>query len=329
MSFPHHGLRTFVLHASLLLFGVLAATQAAAQKYPERPIRLVIPYAAGGGTDNLVRTIVSDASTALGQPIIVDNKPGAGSVIGTEAVAKAAPDGYTLLAADGAIFVNPGLLKARMPFDTLKSLQGVTMLARSPVMLVVHPSVPAQNQQELIAYAKSKPGALNFASGGSGSTSHLAGELLKRAANINIVHVAYKGTAPAMSDLLAGHVQMQFAGISSAREHVAAGKLRAIAVSGEQRNLAMPAVPTFAESGLNVDADTYFGVYAPIGTPSNVIETVNKALVQALRNPANVAKLAAMGYVPVPNTPTEHTRQLHTFVKNWAELIERANIRTD
>ena len=302
---------------------------AVAQKYPDRPIRLVIPYGPGGGTDNLSRAIAPQVSTVLGQPFIIEHRPGGATIIGTEAVVKSAPDGYTLLANDSAIFVNPGLFKARMPFDTLKALQGVTMMASAPVILVVHTNVPAKNLGELLALARSKPGSLNYASGGSGTSTHLAGELMKQAAKVSIVHIPYKGTGPALIDLLAGTVHMQFAGISSVRQHVAAGRLRAIALTGTQRSPAMPAVPTFAENGLEVDADSYWGVYAPVAMPKDLVTQVSQALSQVLKNPATAQKLADLGYLPIANTPAEHTEQLSSMVRAWTEVVDKAGIQVE
>jgi tripartite-type tricarboxylate transporter receptor subunit TctC len=310
----------------------VAATGGAAfaQTFPEKPVRVVIPYAPGGGTDNLVRIIAPSVSSALGQQLIIENRPGGASIIGSELVAKAAPDGYTLLATDLAFLVNPGLFKAKMPFDTVKSFSGLTMMASAPVILVIHPSVPAKNLAELLALARAKPGSLNFASGGYGASTHLAGELMNLAAKVSIVHIPYKGTAPAMADLLAGQVHMQFAGISSARQYVEAGKLRAIAVTGKQRNPAMPDVPTFDESGLaGIDADTYWGVYAPAGAPAAALATLNKAFTAALRSPMHAERLAALGYLPIANSVPEHTQQLRDMVARWTDVIEKAKIQTE
>jgi tripartite-type tricarboxylate transporter receptor subunit TctC len=307
----------------------LACGVAAAQKYPDRPVRVIVPYGPGGGTDNLIRAIAPQVGAILGQTLVIDNRPGAATMIGTEAVAKSAPDGYTLLATDSALLVNPGLFKARMPFDTVKALQGLSMLATAPVILVVHPSVPAKNLAELLALARAKPGSLNYASGGSGASTHLAGELMKLAAKVNIVHIPYKGTGPAMTDLLAGVVHMQFAGISSVRQQVAAGKLRAIAVTGTQRNAAMPEVPTFSESGIDVDANTYWGIYAPAALPRDLAETVNQAFVQAMKQPANAQRLADLGFIPIANSPAEHTQQMRRMVQGWTEVIDKANIQVE
>ncbi len=309
-----------------LLWGALAY----AQGFPEKPIHVVIPYAPGGGTDNLMRLIAPSIGAAMGQQLVLDNRPGGNSIIGTEMVAKAAPDGYTLLATDSALLTNPGLFKARMPFDTQKALTGVTMMASAPVILVVHPSVPANSLKELLDLARAKPGYLNYASGGYGASTHLAGELLKQVAHVFIVHIPYKGTGPAMTDLLGGQVQMQFAGISSARSYVEAGKLKALAVTGKSRNPAMPNVPTFEESGLHgIDADTYWGLYAPAGTPPAVLAAVNRYFVAALKSPANAEKLAALGYIPIGNSPEEHTQQMHAMIARWTEVIDKAGIKPD
>jgi len=303
---------------------------AGAQTFPDKPVRIVVPYAPGGGTDNLVRVIAPTVGAALGQQLIIENRPGGASLIGTELVAKAAPDGYTLLATDLAFLVNPGLFKAKMPFDTLKSFSGVTMLATAPVILVVHPSVRANNLAELLALARARPGSLDYASGGYGASTHLAGELMKLAAKVFIVHIPYKGTGPAMADLLAGQVHMQFAGISSARSHVEAGKLRAIAVTGKQRNPAMPRVPTFEESGLSgVDADTYWGLYSPAGVPPAVLAVLNKAFNAALRNPAHAERLAALGFIPIGNSVQEHTQQMRAMIARWADVINKAGIKVE
>jgi tripartite-type tricarboxylate transporter receptor subunit TctC len=318
------------LLAALAFLLAGAAGLAGAQAFPDKPVRVIVPYAPGGGTDNLVRVIAPSVGAALGQQLIIENRPGGASLIGTEVVAKAAPDGYTVLATDLAFLVNPGLFKAKMPFDTLKTFTGVTMLAAAPVILVTHPSVPAKNLAELLALARAKPGSLDYASGGFGASTHLAGELMKQAAKVFIVHIPYKGTGPAMADLLAGQVHMQFAGISSARSHVEAGKLRAIAVTGKQRNPAMPAVPTFDESGLpGVDADTYWGLYAPAAVPPAAVAALNKAFTAALRSPAHAERLAALGFLPIANGAQEHTQQFRDMIARWTDVINKAKIQAE
>ncbi len=306
------------------------ASLASAQAFLDKPVKVVIPYAPGGGTDNLVRTIAPSVGAALGQQIVIENRPGGNTFIGTEMVVKAPADGYTVMATDTAVLVNPGLFKSKMPFDTLKGLTGVTMMAFAPVLLVSHPSVPANNLKELLDLARKQPGKLNYASGGSGTSTHLAAEMMKQSAKVFIVHIPYKGSAPAMTDLLAGQVQMSFSGISSSRPHVDAGKLRALAVTGKQRNPAMPNVPTFEESGVpGVDADSYWGVYAPAGTPPAVLAAIQKAFATALKGPAHAERLATLGYLPIANTPEEHTKQMQAMIARWTEVIDKAGIKTE
>jgi tripartite-type tricarboxylate transporter receptor subunit TctC len=319
---------SFRFALALMLGGFALA--AAAQSFPDRPVKVIIPYAPGGGTDNLIRTIAPTVSASMGQQLVIENRPGGNSIIGTELVAKAPADGYTLMATDTAVLVNPGLFRAKMPFDTAKAFSGVTMMAYAPVLLVIHPSVPANTLPELLALARAKPGSLNYASGGSGTSTHLAAELMKLAANVDITHIPYKGTGPAMADLLGGQVHMQFAGISSARSHVEAGKLRAIAVTNVTRNPAMPTVPTFEEFGLkNVDADSYWGVYAPAGTPPAVLAILNKHFVNAVRNPIHAERLASLGYLPLANTYQEHTKQMQSMIARWTEVIDRLKIKAE
>lgn len=311
------------------LLGAFLIAPACASAQTNYPIRVIIPYAPGGGTDILFRIIAPAAEAILGQSIIVDNRPGGSTIIGTGAVARASADGSTLLATDSAIFVNPGLFKSRLPYDTLKELRGVTMMATSPALLVVHPSLPAKNLSELIALAKSKPGILNYGSGGIGTSPHLAGELLKLAAGIDVQHVPYKGTGPTLTAVLAGQVEMAFVGISSARSYIESHQLRAIAITGQGRQPAIPEVPTFLESNLDVNANSYWGIYAPSAVPASIVEKLNRAFTQSLHTPENEKKLAELGFTPVANTPEQHTTQLHTMVNQWTSVIDRAGIKVE
>jgi tripartite-type tricarboxylate transporter receptor subunit TctC len=314
----------------LALSLALLAFDVQAQSFPTRPIRLVIPYQPGGGTDILVRAIVPEVTRTLGQQIMIDNKPGGASIVGTQMVVDAAPDGYTILATDSALLVNPGLFQSKLPYDTLKKLTGITMLANGPVPLLLHPSVPASDLQSLIALAKAKPGTLNFASGGNGSAPHLAGELFKLVAGIDIVHVPYKGTAPGLNDLLAGAVQMMFGGISSSRQFVEAGKLRAVAMSATKRSGAMPTVPTFEEAGLKgVNAESYWGLYAPTGTPTEALKVLNEHFVRALKEPRIIDQLKELGFEIIANSPADHTAQLARLVGDWTEIIGKAGIKME
>lgn len=309
----------------MMMMGGLAL----AQSYPDHPIRVVIPYAPGGGTDIIFRMISPDASAVLGQPIVVDNRPGGSTMIGTGVVSRAATDGYTLLATDSAILINPGLFKAQLPFDTLKDLKGVTMMATAPALLVVNPSVPAKDLAELIALAKSKPGVLNYASGGVGTAPHLTAELMKLAAGIDIKHIPYKGTGPALTAVLGGQVDMAFLGISTAGPYVASGQLRAIALTGEQRNPNLPDVPTFAESKLEVNGSSYWGIYAPAAVPKPIIDQLNRAFSQALHKPENEKRLAELGYTPIANSAEDHTAQFRTMVDQWTTVIDKAKVQVE
>lgn len=320
--------RRRVLKAAAAMGLTTVGGVARAQAYPNRQIRIVVPYGPGGGTDILIRMLAPAVGASLGQTLVIENKPGAGSALGTEQVVRSPADGYTVLASDSALLTNPGLRK--LPFDTVRELSAITMMATAPVLLVTHPSVPAKDLRELLAIARSKPGSLNYASGGNGASTHLAGELMKLAAKVDIAHIPYKGTGPAMTDLLAGHVHMQFAGISTAKPHVEAGRLRAIAMTGAQRSPAMPEVATFIEQGVQgVDADTYWGLYAPAATPGDVVSTLNDHFVRALRSAELAPRLAAAGFVPIANSPSDAGTMMRSMVQRWGEVIAQARIQAD
>jgi tripartite-type tricarboxylate transporter receptor subunit TctC len=311
-----------------LLLVLVGAGDVLAQSYPARPIRLVVPFGAGGGTDNLARIVEPLVSKTLGQPMVIENRPGGGSVIGMDQVAKATPDGYMLVMTDTSIAVNPSLKP--LPYDTLKDFEPVSLLASAPVILMAHPKVPAKTLQEFVALAKAQPGKFNYASGGNGASTHLGGELLKLVAGIDVVHVPYKGTGPAMNDLVGGHVDVMFSGISSARSFMDAGTLRALAVTGETRNAATPDVPTFAEAGLpGVTASTYWGVLAPKGTPKDIIEKVNAAFAQAMKDPAVVARVGELGYLPIAGGPADYAENLRVEIEKWGKVVRAANIKAE
>lgn len=297
--------------------------------YPNKQIRMVVPFAPAGTTDLLGRIAAQHLTEVWGQTVVVDNKSGAGGNVGAEIVAKAPADGYTILASDSAFLTNPGLMK-NLPYQTTRDFTGITMMARAPVILIVHPSVPAHSVGDLIALAKAKPGTINYASGGNGSSTHLAGELLKQVAGVNIVHVPYRGSGPAMNDLIAGQVQMSFSGISSARQYIDGGQLRVLALTGDSRNPALPNVPTFREAGLaGVNAESYWGLYAPAATPPAVVKTLNQHFTRALKNPQLAQRLAELGYEPIANTPEEHTAQMKQMIGDWTAIIEKAGIRVE
>jgi tripartite-type tricarboxylate transporter receptor subunit TctC len=312
----------------VLLALCVGAPQAVAQSYPTRAIRLVVPFGAGGGTDNLARIIEPFVSKALAAPLIIDNRPGGGSTIGMDAVAKSAGDGYTLVMVDSSIAVNPSLKP--LPYDTLTDFAPVSLLATAPVILVAHPKLPARTLQEFVALAKASPGKFNYASGGNGSSTHLGGELLKLVAGIDVIHVPYRGTGPAMNDLIGGHVDVMFSGISSARPYLEAGTLHALAVTGDKRNAAVPDVPTFTEVGLpGVTASTYWGVLAPQGTPKEVVVKVSAAFAAAMRDPEIVERVGQLGYLPIAGGPADYAANLASEIKKWGEVVRSANIKAD
>lgn len=314
-----------LLAVSLGLFG-FAAT---AQSWPTKPIRLVIPFAPGGGTDILARVLAPRLSELLGQPIVVDNKPGASSIIGSQIVAQAPADGYTLLMVDSSILVNPGL-RANLPYDTLKAFTPISHLAVGPVILVVNPSVPAKNLAELVKLAKAKPGELFYGSGGNGASTHLAGELFKMAAGINIGHAPFKGTGEAMAAVMGGQVPMTFTGISSAKQPVEAGRLRALAMTGDRRQPSMPDVPTFAEAGLKgVDASSHWGLLGPAGLPANIVKQLSDAVNKVLAETAIQTRVAGLGYDVKGGTPADHIKLMETEIEKWRKVIQTAGIKVN
>jgi len=304
----------------------LAAPAALAQSFPAKPVRIVVPFGAGGGTDNLVRVFSPKLGEFFGQQVVVDNRPGASAMIGTELVARAAPDGYTVLMTDTSLTVNPSLYR-KMPYDTLKDLAPVILAASAPVILVAHPSLPARSVKELVALARARKGELNYASGGVGASTHLGGELLKQEAKIDLIHVPYKGTGPAIADVVAGQVTIMFSGISSAKQFVQAGRLRAIAVTGERRNPAMPEVVTFKEMGLpGVDAGTYWGALVPASTPRDVIARINREIDRALQVPEVKARLVDLGYEVIGGPPERYGENIRAELAKWDRVVKAAGI---
>ena len=297
-----------------------------AQDFPEKAITIVVPFGAGGGTDNLVRTFQPALQEALGVPAVVENRPGGGSTIGTSLVAQAPADGYTVLAVDTAVTVNPALYD-NLPYDTLEDLTPVSMLATGPVILVAHPSVEAKTIDAIIEKAKAEPGTLTFASGGNGASTHLALELMKLVTDTDVIHVPYKGSGPATTDLVGGHVQYMFNGISASRPHIEAGALVPIAVTGDKRNPALPDVPTFAELGYpDVNPMSIWGVWAPTGTPEEAVDTLSEAFATAINDPEVVEKLNALGFFTVGSSPEEYGETVRSEMEKWAEVVETANI---
>jgi tripartite-type tricarboxylate transporter receptor subunit TctC len=319
---------------SLLLiaaWGALNTTAPlAADAYPTKPVRLIVPFPPGGPADALARMVGDRIAGTLGQPVVVDNRPGAGGNIGMELAAKAAPDGHTLvLAPAGNLTVNPSLYR-NVPYDVARDFAPVTVIAAVPNVLVVNPQLPAKDLAELIAYAKANPGKLNYSSPGPGSGAHLAGELLKSSAGIDIVHVPYNGIAPATTAVVAGDVQLMFAGAPAALPQVAGGKLRAIAVASPRRIATAPSVPTLDESGLpGFDVTSWYSIVAPAGTPPAVIERLQRDIARALQNPDVKAKLAALGAEPIANTPADFAAMLGSETAKWSKIVKDANIKVE
>jgi tripartite-type tricarboxylate transporter receptor subunit TctC len=307
-----------------------AFTPAQAQNYPTRPITLVIPFAPGGSTTIVGRGVAEKMGELLGEKIIVDNRPGAGGTVGTRAVAKSEPDGYTLvLGYTGTLAIGPSLYK-NVGYDPRKDFAPIGMIGNAPNSLVVNPTFPAKTVAELITYAKANPGTINFGSAGAGTASHITGEYFARAAGITLVHIPYKGTGPALTDLLGGHIPMAFAPIPASHTNVAAGKLRALAVTSTTRSGLLPDVPTIAESGLpGFDASLYYGLAAPAGTPRPIIDKLNKALRDALASDEVKRQLGNDGTDITPGSPEDYAALIDKDEKKWAQLVKASGVEPE
>jgi tripartite-type tricarboxylate transporter receptor subunit TctC len=300
-----------------------------AQGYPEKSIRLMVGYAPGGLTDGVARTLAPSLGEVLGKQVIVENRGGAGSSIATDLVAKSPADGYTLLMADQALISNPSLFPS-LPYDTLKDLQPVALVGTAASVIVVSAAVPVKDLKSLIALAKSKPGTLNYASGGNGTMTHLAGELFKQVAHVDIVHVPYKGTGPAVVDLLGGQVPMMFSSIGPVAQYIKSGQLIALAVTGDTRSPALPNVPTLSELGLaQATVIGYWGVMAPTGISSEVSEKLAKSISEVIKRPDVNQRLIGMGIDPSFAAGARYEKILSAEIMKWAQVIKTANIRID
>jgi tripartite-type tricarboxylate transporter receptor subunit TctC len=322
---------------ALVVVGAFAACQVAfvckaqttaATTYPSKPIRLVVPFTPGGSTDILARAVAQELTKAWGQAVIVDNVPGAGGAIGAEKVAKAAPDGYTLLMGHiGTLAVNPSLYPT-LPYDPITSFAPVAWVARVPNVLVVHPSVKAHNVKELVALAKASPGRLNYGSGGNGSAANLATEYFKLQTGTSILHIPYRGTAPAVTDLLGGQIQLLFTGAPAVLGQVKNGQLRALAVSSPTRLAALPDLPTVAESGYTgFEADQWYGVVAPAGTPAGVVAKINAQINQALSAPDMKTRLNNEGAIATPATPEAFGQLIARELARWKPVIQSGRVK--
>jgi tripartite-type tricarboxylate transporter receptor subunit TctC len=307
----------------------LAVCSTAASAYPDRPIRIVLGFPAGGGADVVLRTVTPGLAEELGQPVIVDNRPGAGGNLGMDIVAKAAPDGYTLLMAAPGLATNASLYE-NLPFDPAKDFAAVGMVSSVPNVLVVNPSLPFKTVAQLIAYAKSHPGELNYASSGIGTSLHLAGALFERDAGIQLTHVPYRGGPAAINDLIGGQVQMMFTVVPLAGPQIKAGKLVALAVTGEARSPTLPDVPTMIEAGLKgYTATTWNGLVAPAGTPAPIIKQINAALQKVLDRPDVRKAFAGMGQDVVKDTPEQFDAMLKDETHKWERVIKDADIKAE
>jgi tripartite-type tricarboxylate transporter receptor subunit TctC len=307
----------------------IAASGVGAQSYPTKPIRLVVGFTPGGGVDINARLLAPKLQEYLGQQVIVDNRPGAGTNIANEMVARAAPDGYTLLVNTAAVVINMSLYK-KVNYDALKDFAPVSLFSHSPNILTVHPSLPVKGVKDLVALAKAKPGAMNFSSAGAGTTQHLTGELFKLRTGTQIVHVPYKGSAPSLTALLGGEVEMTFANIPAISSHVKSKRLRALANAGTKRSDQLPEVPTMAESGIKgVEVVVWYGVLAPAGTPREIVTTLSGAIAKAARAPDTRQRLIDQGAEPVGNSPEEFAKLLKEELARWAEVVKVSGARAD
>lgn len=318
---------TTILLAAVALCGAVSAV---AQNYPSRPVRFVVPFAPGGSTDTLARTLAVKLTDALGEQVVVDNRSGANGNLGMEIAAKALPDGHTIVLGYIANLAIGPSLYAKLPFDPVNDFAPVTQLAESPNILVAHPSVPVKSFKELIAYAKANPKKLNYASAGVASVGHLTGELLNGLAGIDMAHVPYKGSGQAVIDLIGGQIQLMFSGMSSVMSHVKAGKLRPLAVTGAKRSPAVPDVPTIAESGFpKFEATAWYGVLAPAKTPKPIVTRLHDETVKALAMPDVRQRLEGVGFEIVGGTPEAFSAYIKSEIKKWEKVVKASGAKAD
>ena len=315
-----------IVLAACALVG-LAGHEAPAQDYPAKPIRLIVPFPPGGGNDTIARLMGQKLAPTLGQQVLVDNRPGAAGAIGAELAAKAPPDGYTLFLAGVASHgINPNL-RRKLPYDPVRDFNGVSLIASAPLLVVVHPSLPASSVKQLVALAKARPGAINYASNGTGGSSHLAGELFMMMTGTTMVHIPYKGLSLALTDLLSGQVQLMFSSAVAMLPQVKAGKLRAIAMTGAKRSQAIPDIPTVAEAGVSgYETGSWYGIVVPAKTPRPVIERLSREIATATRSAEISGRLVDEAVIPVGSTPDEFDAHIRNELARWAKVISRAKI---
>jgi tripartite-type tricarboxylate transporter receptor subunit TctC len=320
-----------LLAAILLALGANAFTvfgAAAADSYPSKPVKIVVPFTPGGGADILARTLAAALAPKIGQPVIVENHPGANTISGTEYVANSPPDGYTLQLVTASFSINPSFYK--LPYDSIKGFAPVALIAMVPLLLVTNPAIPVNSVSDLIALAKAKPGQLTFASYGSGSPAHLAGELFKSMTGVDMLHIPYKGSAPALSDIVAGHVALSFSSMSPAVPLVKSGRLKAIAVSTAKRVPAMKDIPTIAESGVpGYEVLAWNGIAAPAGTPREVVAKLNRAIVEIVATAEFRDKISVQGFEPESSSPEEFSSLIQRDIVKWARVIKDSGAKPD
>ena len=320
---------TITLATLATAFSLAYAGGALAQEYPTRPIRILIGFSPGGGADIVTRIVAPAMSESLAQNIVIDNRPGANGIIAAELAAKSPPDGYTLLTAPGNYAFAPALV-AKLPFNMTTAFAAVGQMVDSPLVVVVHPSLPVRSVKELIAVAKSRPGDLSYASGGVGGSAHLATELFRAAAKVNLVHVPYKGTGAAMNDLIAGHVPVCFCTLPSALPHAKSGRLRALAVTTAKRSAAAPELPTVAEAGVRgYEMSQWYGVLAPAATPAPIIDKLNAEMRKALRRPQIRSQLLAAGGDAAQSSPQEFASFFAAEIARWTRVVQTAGLRAE
>jgi tripartite-type tricarboxylate transporter receptor subunit TctC len=329
MKIPSASRLGAVLFAASIGLSPAAVRAQGSEPYPSKPVRFVLPFPPGGGTDILGRLLSERLAARLGQPVVIENRGGAGGNVGAEAAARSAPDGYTIVLVAPSLTISPSLYK-KLAYDPVKDFAPVSLVATVPNVMVTHPSVPARNLAEFIALAKKKPGAMNFGSGGSGTSNHLAGELFNIVAGVRLVHVPYKGVNLAMNDVMSGELQLVVIGIPAAAPHIKAGKLRALAVIDSKRAAALPDVPTAAEAGLpNFEVTTWYGVLAPAGTPRAIVTRLNAEIVAVMHSPEMKERLATMATEPMTSTPEEFADLIRREIAKWAGVVRTAGLKAE
>ena len=320
--------KILIVIAAFACAGAAAGTYA--QTYPTKAVRFVVPFAPGGGSDLVARTVAMKLTEALGQPVVIDNRAGAAGSIGADIAAKSPPDGHTLLlGSNGPLAINPSLY-AKLPYDAARDFAPVSLVTVMPFVLVVHPTLPVKSVKELIALAKARPGQLNYGSPGNGSTTHLANELLKSMTGMQIAHVPYKGVAPAATDLISGNIQMMSGDLSTLMPHVRSGRMRPLAVTSARRSSLLPDMPTVAEAGVpGYEAIGWFGVLVPAGTPAAIVERLNSAMVKGLAAPDARQRLSAFGGDVAVGTPEQFAAHIRTEAAKWGKLIKAIGLKAD